>query len=357
MTTRSNAAEDDRIVAVVTDERVGEAIDRLREEGIYDGDRPTYGVDPAEIEAEFDRSGYVAVPVSRPPESIDPVAVLEAGPPPEPPTLEAELRKRGWTDAELSAAPGSWAVVGEVVLVAIDEDVPRPEEVGEALLELHGGAHTVLERRGISGAHRQPAVSVLAGEGRTETVHTEAGTEYALDLSAVMFSPGNKRERTRMGEVASPGETVLDMFAGIGYFTLPMARAGARVTAIERNPTAFRYLLENADRNDIADRLRAYCGDCREVVPGLAAGTAFDRIVMGYYDAWQYLDPAIDALAAGGTLHLHEATPEPLVPDRPATRLREAVEAADRTIESLEHRTVKSHSEGVDHVVLTARIR
>jgi tRNA wybutosine-synthesizing protein 2 len=30
------------------------------------------------------------------------------------------------------------------------------------------------------------------------------------------------------------------MFAGIGYFTLPMARAGATVTAVEHNPTSFR---------------------------------------------------------------------------------------------------------------------
>jgi tRNA wybutosine-synthesizing protein 2 len=165
-----------------------------------------------------------------------------------------------------------------------------------------------------------------------------------------MFSPGNKAERARMGEVVSGGERVFDMFAGVGYFSLPMARAGASVTATEVNPAAFRYLLENAVLNDVGERVRAYRADCRDVT------TTADRVVMGYYDAHEYLDAALEALAPDGTLHMHEATPEARLPERPVSRLEAACREHGRSVEVDEVRRVKSHSEGVQHVVVDATV-
>jgi len=338
--------EDERgqaLSAVVEKARAQAAIDSLRAEGVYDDDRSVY-----EAGGET-----VAIPVTDPPRRTEVLEVARDTGGREPRTLADLLRERGWTEAELDRAPKSWAVVGDVALVDVS-DAPRPEEIGEALLSVQGGIDTVLARGGISGEAREPDVEVIAGEGDTETVHREHGTEYALDLAAVMFSPGNKAERVHMGEIVEPGERVLDAFAGIGYFTLPMARVGAQVTAVERNPVAFEYLLENAVRNGVTDRVAAYRGDCREVVPSLGGG--FERIVMGYYDAHEYLDAVLGALEPGGVLHVHEATPEPLVPDRPVGRVREAVAAAGRDVEILETRRVKGYSEGVDHVVVDARI-
>jgi tRNA wybutosine-synthesizing protein 2 len=77
---------------------------------------------------------------------------------------------------------------------------------------------------------------------------------------------------------------------------------------------------------------------------------------MGDYDAHEYLDAALAALAAGGTIHLHEATPDPLFPDRTVDRLRAAAEAADRSVDLLDTRVVKDHSAGVVHGVVDARI-
>jgi len=161
------------------------------------------------------------------------------------------------------------------------------------------------------------------------------------------------------GEAASrDGERVVDMFAGIGYFTLPMARAGAEVTAIERNPAAFEFLLENVRRNDVADRVHPYRADCRDVLEQVddATDVTADRVVMGYYEAHEYLDSALAALESGGVVHMHEATPEALVFERPVGRLREAAEARGRTVDILDTRRVKGYSEGVAHVVVDARV-
>lgn len=324
--------------------RAQATIGSLRAEGIYDDKRTVYECG----------SDAVAIPVRETPRETPVREVVVDDGPRDPQSLSDVLASRGWTDEELETVPSSWAVVGTVILVRL-ADCPRPAEVGEALLDMHGGADTVLAREGINGAHREPDVTVIAGEGDTQTVHREHGTEYAVDLAELMFSPGNKAERTAMGERVDD-EDVLDMFAGIGYFTLPMARNGAAVTAIERNPTSFQYLVENVMRNDVQDAVETYRADCRDVITGFD-GRTFDRVVMGHYDAYEYLDSALTALAPGGTLHMHAATPEQLVPERPLDRLERAATNADRTVKQADVRTVKGYSEGVLHVVVDAVIQ
>ncbi len=330
------------LAVLVEKPRSEEAIADLTAEGIYDDARKVHEHDSETVE----------LPVTAEPEQTAVRDVIEqSNPERRLPDLESHLRAEGWDDDELEAVPKSWAVVGSVILVQFG-DCARREEVGDALLSLHGEADTVLARGGISGEHREPEMTVVAGSGDTETIHTEHGTEYALDLREVMFAPGNQRERTLMGEVVEPDERVFDMFAGIGYFTLPMARAGAHVTAVERNPTAFQFLLENAVLNGVSDRIDAYRADCREV----EVDEPVDRVVMGYYEAHDYLDSALSALESGGVVHMHETTPEKLLWERPERRLRDAASEQGRGVEILDRRRVKSHSEGVWHVVVDARV-
>lgn len=359
----------DASLGVLVDNQRAEAvIAAVRAEGVYDEHR-----DP-----ESSAGDTVVVPVTEPPESVDYRRVVrQVAPRSSPTTLDDHLRERGWSDADLEHAPSSWAVIGTVVLVTLPEDCPDERDVGAALLDLHGQADTVLATEAIDGQTRQPERRVIAGVGDTETIHTEHGTRYAMDLSTVMFSPGNEGERARMGAAVADGrnrpaappagqppddpaesapdavdEHVFDMFAGIGYFTLPMARAGARVTATEINPDSFRYLVENARLNDVDDRIAPYRADCRDVAPGVEA----DRVVMGHYDAHEYLDAAFSAVTVGGLLHYHEVTPDAELWDRPIDRLETAAEAAGVEIDIEGKRRVKWYSEGVAHVVVDARI-
>ncbi|MFB6146070.1 MAG: class I SAM-dependent methyltransferase family protein [Halobacteriaceae archaeon] len=342
----ASAGADTPLAAVVAKSRADAAIESLRAEAVHDDGRHI-----REAGAEC-----VAVPVTDPPnETAVREVVVQRDPDYRNRGLPDLLRERGFSEAEVDRAPGSWAVVGDVVLVRFG-DCQRREAVGEALLDLHGEADTVLAREGVAGQHREPDVTVVAGSGDTETVHTEHGTDYALDLAEVMFSPGNEAERVRMGDAVAPGEQVLDMFAGIGYFTLPMARAGASVTAVERNPTAFRYLVENAALNDVTDAVEAIRADCRDVVPDVVPPA--DRVVMGHFDATErdYLDAAIGAAAPGGRLHVHAAVPEAEFPERPADRFDAAASAAGVAVADRSVRRIKSYSAGVVHGVLDATL-
>ncbi|WP_323677747.1 class I SAM-dependent methyltransferase family protein [Halorubellus sp. PRR65] len=367
----ASADRDAPLAAVVAKPRAEVATAGLRAEGVYDDDRAVRAFD----------ADTVALPVTSAPQET---AVRRVVRQPDPEYRSRELadylRERGWSDDQIATAPGSWAVVGSVVLVD-DGDYHDDAELGDALLELHGNADTVCVRSGVSGVHRTPDLRIVAGTGDTETVHVEHGTRYALDCATVMFSPGNQAERARMGEVVAEGERVLDMFAGIGYFALPMARAGADVTAVELNPEAYRYLVENAQLNEVTENLRPILGDCRDV------DATADRVVMGYYgvsedasdgrgedddvesgedadasetpralEAFDYLDAALDALEPGGVVHVHAAVHDSEVPDAVAGRVRDAIRDRGRepTVDAV--RRVKSHSAGVAHVVLDVTV-
>ncbi|WP_254521900.1 class I SAM-dependent methyltransferase [Natrinema caseinilyticum] len=382
------AEADAPLAAIVEKTRTETAIESLRAEGVYDESRrvrETRGRSDAKPSEETNGSPTretgaerIALPIVEPPTETRVLEVVrQFEPERRNPDLEALLADRGWNSEDLESAPGSWAVIGSVILVTVPEGCPNETELGEALLEVHGEADSVLADEGIAndgpaGTHREPRTRLLAGVRNTETIHTEHGTRYGLDPASVMFSPGNQAERARMGDLESVAdERVFDMFAGIGYFTLPLARAGARVTATEINPTAFRYLLENAVLNDVGDRVDAYMTDCRDLAGELEA----DRVVMGYYgrsdgseadddgesdhgtradEAHEFLPAALEALVPGGVVHYHEATPESLLWDRPLERLEAAGTDAGRELEVLEKRRVKSHSAGVEHVVVDA---
>ncbi|ELY48785.1 class I SAM-dependent methyltransferase [Natronorubrum bangense] len=357
------AETDAPLAAIVAKPRTETAMQSLRAEGVYDDSR----------RVREDGPERVALPVTAPPTDTRVLEVVrQLEPEIRNPDLEGMLADRGWNDDALESVPGSWAVIGSVILLTVPDDCHDETALAEALLEIHGEADSVLADEGIAnngdaGTYREPRTRLLAGARDTETIHTEHGTRYGLDPAKVMFSPGNQAERARMGEHVEPDEHVFDMFAGIGYFTLPMARAGARVTATELNSTAFRYLLENAMLNDVTERVDAYMTDCREIAGEVDA----DRVVMGYYgradesdddahgtrtdEAHEFLPSALEALVPGGVVHYHEATPEPQLWDRPIARLEAAGEAAGRDLEILEKRRVKSHSAGVEHVVVDAR--
>jgi tRNA wybutosine-synthesizing protein 2 len=180
---------------------------------------------------------------------------------------------------------------------------------------------------------------------------------YEFDAAAQMFSKGNVEERLRMGRTVRPGETVVDMFAGIGYFTLPMAVLGRprRVAACEIDPSAHAWLVRNVRRNRVGGVVEPLLGDCREVAPRGAA----DRVVMGYVGGTDsFLPAAMEALApGGGVVHFHDKYPVEDVPARPLAAVEEAARAAGRTARLLSWREVKSFAPGVVHAVLDVEVR
>ncbi len=256
---------------------------------------------------------------------------------------------------ELDLIPRRWQVLGSVVIVKIPLTIEhRKKEIGEALLKLYPKCKTVQSNRGVVGQFRELDAEVIAGSGETETVHVENKCRFKLDASKLIFSPGNFAERKRMSNLGR-GEVVVDMFAGIGYFSIPMAvhSRPKKIVAIELNPVAFNYLRQNIALNKVEHIVEPVLGDCLKAAPKNTA----DRVIMGYVqDTHVYLKPAIEALKSSGILHYHEAVPEELMETRPKERIKNAVQTLGRKAMFIEQRKIKKYSPGVWHVVVDANI-
>ena len=213
------------------------------------------------------------------------------------------------------------------------------------------GVKTIMLIDHIQGTKREPVYRLLYGE-ETETINKENKCLFKLDLSKVMWSKGNVNERLRIAKLVRDGETVLDMFAGIGYFSIPIGvhSNACKVISIEINPNSYYYLCENIKLNN-CDNITPLLGDCLVETPNYNA----DRIVMGYVKTTHhYLKVAINSLNKGGIIHYHETVPEKLMETRPISRIRQA--AGDRDVELLKINKIKKYAPGVEHVVIDALI-
>ena len=242
-----------------------------------------------------------------------------------------------------------WKKIGNILILDNKFTVQSDKQLKE-LSDKHK-VKTVMKVDHIHGTKREPVIKLLYGED-TETINKENGCLFKLDLKKVMWSKGNNNERIRIAKLVEDNETVIDMFAGIGYFSIPIGvhSNAKQVYSIEINPNSFHYLKENIKLNKI-NNIIPLLGDCMDITPEYSA----DRIIMGYVKTTHhYLKTAIDSLNKGGVIHYHEPVPEKLMDARPINRIKEV--AGDRAVEFLKLNKVKKYSPGVFHVVCDARI-
>jgi len=119
-----------------------------------------------------------------------------------------------------------------------------------------------------------------------------------------MWSQGNKAEKERLACLVKPKETIVDMFAGIGYFSIMAAKRAKRLFAIDINPDSIELLRRNVMLNRLDGRVEILEGDCRKFAP-LLEGVA-DRIFMGYlFNTEKFLPYAIMMAKDRAFIHLH----------------------------------------------------
>ncbi len=250
-------------------------------------------------------------------------------------------------------APTKWERFEDVVVVRLSEPAREHREaIGTAFAEILGARCVVEDRSGIHGVLRTPDVDVLWGRGM-EVTHLEGGVRFMFDVAKIMFSSGNLPERVSIASKIPDGSVVVDLFAGIGYFVLPIAVHGRaeRIYACELNPVAYHYLLENLRLNHAAN-VTPLLGDCRETAP---KGVA-DVVLMGHFDAARYLDVAFGCLRGKGLVLYHELCPTEQFPKTPVAHLTESARRQWYDVESVTSRVVKSYAPGIVHSVVEARV-
>ena len=242
-----------------------------------------------------------------------------------------------------------WKKIGDILI--LDNKVSINSENHLEELSKKHNVKTIMKIDHIQGTKREPVCEILWGS-ETETINKENGCLFKLDLAKVMWSKGNNNERLRIAKLVDDGETIIDMFAGIGYFSIPIGvhSKASNVYSIEINPNSYYYLCENVKLNKL-NNITPILGDCKVVTPKYRA----DRIVMGYVKTTHhYLKVAIDSLNKGGIIHYHETVPEKLMMDRPVERIK--AQAGNRDVEILKINKIKKYAPGVEHVVVDAII-
>ncbi|MFA4640428.1 tRNA(Phe) (4-demethylwyosine(37)-C(7)) aminocarboxypropyltransferase Taw2 [Pyrococcus kukulkanii] len=253
----------------------------------------------------------------------------------------------------VSLLPKRWVKIGDVLLLPLRPELePYKHRIAQVYAEVIG-AKAVLRKGHIRGETRKPDYELLYGND-TVTVHVENGIKYKLDVAKIMFSPANVKERVRMANIARPDELVVDMFAGIGHLSLPIAvHCKAKVIAIEKDPYTFKFLVENIHLNKVQDRMTAYNMDNRDF-PG---ENIADRILMGYVvKTHDFIPKALEIAKDEAIIHYHNTVPEKLMPEEPFETFKKIAREHGYDVEKLNELRIKRYAPGVWHVVLDLRV-
>ena len=214
-----------------------------------------------------------------------------------------------------------------------------------------------LFRKGeISGEKRESSAELLFGTN-PDVIRIEHGVKFVYRVTDCMFSQGNLNERKRMGDLDLSNENVLDLYAGIGYYTLPMlVRGNAKhVTATEWNPNALRDLDKGLKQNRVKKRCTVLEGDNR--THGNLLHGKFDRVILGLLpQSWEGMETAIRSLkSTGGILHIHGVSPS----DKPEKWEKEVIHKLsnfNRKIQPYKSIKIKSYAPHWEHRVLDVEI-
>ncbi|RLG71350.1 MAG: class I SAM-dependent methyltransferase family protein [Methanobacteriota archaeon] len=251
-----------------------------------------------------------------------------------------------------------WIRLGHVLLIKIPQELEKHEKIiAKAFAETIPGVRTVAKPiKPVEGVSRTPNIHIIYGDKKTEVTHKENRCYYIFDVSKQLFCPGNISERIRMAKTAMKNETVVDLFAGIGQFTIPIAvhTGAAKVYACEINPQTYKYLRQNCKKNRVEKIVQPRLGHCVSVAPRRVA----DRVVMGLVKHTHlYLPLALETLKeSGGIIHYHETVPLHLINTRPFERVEKTAEKYGYKVSFLGITKVKRYAPGVEHIVLDAKL-
>ena len=254
------------------------------------------------------------------------------------------------SEKELSYLPKGYQIIGKILLIKLDKRLIKHKKlIGKKIMEILPYIHTVCLIKDIKGIVRKPKIEVIAGCKTTQTLNSEYGCKFLLDVADIMWSQGNKNEKMRLVKMIKPKETIVDMFAGIGYFSIIIAKycSVKKIYAIDINLKAIEYLRKNIWLNGVENKIEVLQGDCRKFAKLLE--NIADRIIMGYlFETEKFLPYALKIAKNNAIIHLHRTVKEEEI-DKIAKKL-------NKRIKVLKIKKVKSYAPKIWHVVYDLKV-
>jgi tRNA (guanine37-N1)-methyltransferase len=264
--------------------------------------------------------------------------------------LRKRLRKKlstALSSEELNQIYSSFDIIGDIAIIKMQHDnTVNAETVANHIMSVHRKVKTVFAQTGpILGDFRVRELRFLAGEEKTNTEHRESGCVFAVDVEKCYFSPRLSHERSRVAKMVEPGETIVNMFAGVGCFSIVIAKTinQTKVFSIDANPTAVKYMKENIRLNRVYGKIIPLLGDSKDIINVQLRGKA-DRVLMPLPEkALEYLPHAVSALKKpGGWIHCYD--------------FQHATKSENPTEKTKLKVAEKLHSLGIDYIFAFSRV-
>jgi tRNA (guanine37-N1)-methyltransferase len=223
--------------------------------------------------------------------------------------LKAALKGK-LSDEEVALVYKSYDIVGDLAVIRIPETLlPLSKTIAETLMQQHKPVKAVWQQSSpVSGDFRLRELDWVAGEQRSETIHREHGCLCKVDIKECYFSPRLGYERLRIANMVKEDEVVVNMFAGVGCYSMTIAKhsRAAKIYSIDINPVAVKYMRENILLNKVVDRVIPIEGDAEKIIEEGLKNIA-DRVLMPLPEkAHDFLDSAHAALKpVGGWVHFY----------------------------------------------------
>lgn len=211
------------------------------------------------------------------------------------------------TPEETAQVYSAFDQIGDIVIIKIpDELMPKKKLIADAILANVKTAKAVFAQVSpVRGDFRVRDLEFIAGENRTVTEYKEHACRFKVDVAKTYFSPRLSTERQRIADMIGDNETIVNMFAGVGTYSVVIAKANktCRVYSIDSNAVASELDKINAKLNKVQERVISICGDAAEVIKERLAGQA-DRVLMPLPErAKEFVGSAALALKEKGIVH------------------------------------------------------
>ena len=212
------------------------------------------------------------------------------------------------SETEIEDLYGAFDQIGDIIILRIpDSLISKKETIGKVLLEKVKTAKSVFYQSSpVSGDFRTRKLELLAGEDKTETEYKEHGCRFIVDVEKAFFSPRLSTERDRIANLIHDGETVINMFGGVGMFSIIAAKKKkCKVYNIDINPDAIRLCEQNINLNKLLGKVESLTGDASKIIEERLTGIG-DRILMLLPErSDEFLDSAIKATKKNGIIHYY----------------------------------------------------
>lgn len=209
---------------------------------------------------------------------------------------------------EIDRLSSSFDIIGSIAIIKIPETLSSKKTlIADTLIEEIKSVNTVFSQvSAIEGDYRLRKLEFLSGENTPITLYKEHGSTFKVDVINTYFSPRLSTERLRISNLVNPDEVIVNMFGGVGTFSMVIARnnRSSKIYSIDSNPIAYDLCKENTEINKLSNNVFPILGDAKEIIPKKLRGIA-TRVLMPLPEkAKEFVDFAVSSLVnSKGIVH------------------------------------------------------